>query len=107
MRLFWISRAPVPGRLKHLLWSHRPVLLVDRPHKEFFFESLKPWEHYVPVAGDLSDLSERAKWVFDNYEEAKRIGERAYAFAQEYLTQDAAFKKWDEIVRSNPGAPNS
>ena len=29
------------GRVKHLLWSHRPLLLVDRPHKEFFFEFLK------------------------------------------------------------------
>ena len=29
------------GRLKHLLWSHRPILLVDRPHKEYFFEFLK------------------------------------------------------------------
>jgi hypothetical protein len=99
-----IEGAGYSGRLKHLLWSHRPLLLVDRPHWEFFFEFLKPWEHYVPVARDLSDLVEKAKWVFDNYEEAKRIGERAYAFAQEYLTQEAAFKKWDEIVRSHAGA---
>ena len=34
------------GRLKHLLWSHRPLLLVDRPHKEYFFEYLREWALY-------------------------------------------------------------
>jgi hypothetical protein len=37
------------ARFKHLLWSHRPVLFVDRPYTEYFFKYLKEWEHYIPV----------------------------------------------------------
>ena len=86
------------GRLKHLLWSHRPVLIVDRPHKEFFFEFLKEWEHYVPVKNDLSDLIEKTKWCLDNYDKAVEIAENAYQFSKIYLTRNACYAKWNNII---------
>jgi glycosyltransferase involved in cell wall biosynthesis len=86
------------ARLKFLLWSHRPVLIVDRPHKEWFFEKLKEWVHYVPVQRDLSDLVEKTKWCLDNYEEAKKIAENAYEFAKLHLTREACYKQWDTIL---------
>jgi hypothetical protein len=89
------------GRLKHLLWSHRPLLLVDRPHKEFFFEHLKPWEHYIPVERDLGDLIEKTKWCFDNYEKAQQIAENAYKFSKLHLTRNACYDKWYNIIMSS------
>ena len=86
------------GRLKHLLWSHRPVLLVDRPHKEYFYPFLKRWVHYIPVKRDLSDLVEMTRWVFNNYEKAREIANNAYDFSQKYLTRDACYKQWDTII---------
>lgn len=86
------------GRLKHLLWSHRPLLLVDRPHKEYFYEYLKEWEHYIPVKRDLSDLVEKTRWVLDNYEKALVIAENAYEFSQKYLTRKACYKQWNYII---------
>lgn len=86
------------GRLKFLLWSHRPVLLVDRPHKEFFFKHLKEWEHYIPVKRDLSDLLEKTKWCINNYDKALAIAENAYNFSKQYLTRDACYKQWDHII---------
>lgn len=86
------------GRLKHLLWSHRPVIIVDRPHKEYFFEYLKEWEHYIPVKRDLSDLVEKTKWCIDNYEKAKQIAENAYEFSKIHLTNEACYKKWDSVI---------
>ncbi len=86
------------GRLKFLLWSHRPVLIVDRPHKEFFFEYLREWEHYIPVKRDLSDLIEKTKWCIDNYDQALKIAENAYNFSKLYLTRDACYKQWDNII---------
>jgi len=86
------------GRLKFLLWSHRPVLLVDRPHKEYFFEHLKEWDHYIPVKRDLSDLLEKTKWCMDNYNKALLIAENAYNFSKQYLTRDACYKQWDNII---------
>ena len=86
------------GRLKHLLWSHRPVLLVDRPHKEFFFEWLHEWEHYIPVKRDLSDLVEKTKWCVEHYDEALRIAENAFQFSKRYLTRDACYAQWNTIL---------
>lgn len=88
------------GRLKYLLWSHRPLLLVDRPHKEFFFEFLKEWEHYIPVKRDLSDLVEKAKWCKDNYDKALQIAENAYQFSKIHLTRNACYEKWNNIIVS-------
>ena len=89
------------GRLKYLFWSHRPVLLVDRPHKEFFYEHLIPWEHYIPVERDLEDLVEKTKWCLDNYEKAKQIAENAFTFAQEHLTRNGAYKQWNRIIMNH------
>jgi len=86
------------GRLKHLLWSHRPVLIVDRPHKEYFFEFLKEWIHYIPVKRDLSDLVEQTTWCLTNYDKALEIAENAYAFSKTYLTREACYKKWNDII---------
>lgn len=86
------------GRLKHLLWSHRPILLVDRPHKEFFFEYLKEWEHYIPVKRDLSDVIEKTLWCINNYDKALQIAENAYQFSKLYLTRDACYAQWNKII---------
>lgn len=86
------------GRVKHLLWSHRPLLLVDRPHKEYFFEFLKEWEHYIPVKRDLSDLVEKTKWCLDNYDKALKIAENAYQFSKIHLTRDACYDKWNRVI---------
>ncbi|MCG6536777.1 MAG: hypothetical protein L7F78_19240, partial [Syntrophales bacterium LBB04] len=37
------------GRLKILLFSNRPVFIVDRPYKEWFYPYMVPWVHYIPV----------------------------------------------------------
>ena len=93
-----IEGAGYSGRLKYLLWSHRPVLLIDRPYKEYFFEYLVPWEHYIPVKRDLSDLLEKTFWCLENYEKALNIGRNAFNFARKYLTREACFKQWDAVI---------
>jgi hypothetical protein len=93
-----IEGAGYSGRLKYLLWSHRPVLVVDRPHKEYFFKYLKEWEHYIPVKRDLSDLIEKTKWCLDNYDKALQIAENAYQFSTIYLTRAACYEQWNNII---------
>ena len=90
------------GRLKYLLWSQRPVLLVDRPYKEYFFQHLKEWEHYIPVKRNLTDLMEKIKWCFTNTEKANRIAQNALEFSKKHLTREACYAKWNDIVHSLP-----
>lgn len=86
------------GRVKYFLWSHRPLLLVDRPYKEYFYKYLIPWKHYIPVKRDLSDLIEKAEWCNENYEKALDIAENAYEFSKNHLTREACYARWNEII---------
>jgi len=86
------------ARTKHLMWSNRPLLLQDRPHKEFFYEHLIEWEHYIPIKRDLSDLIEKTQWCLNNYSIALEIAENAYQFAKTHLTREACYKQWNKII---------
>ena len=46
-------------RVKYLLAMNRPLFLVDRPYKEYYFDKLIPMEHFVPIKEDFSDLEEK------------------------------------------------
>ena len=79
-------------RVPLLLFSGRPLLYVQRPGLQTFHEApdfvsqWQPWIHYVPVADDLHDLSHRAHWVLSHRDDARRIAEKALAYARCFLT---------------------
>ena len=58
--------------------------------KEHFEGWLKPYEHYVPIEMDFTDLETKLKWAISHDMEAKRIAENAKAFALEHLHDDQA-----------------
>jgi hypothetical protein len=86
------------GRLKILLHSGRPVLLQDRPWREWWWDHLLPMKHYIPVQRDLSDLVERARWVQDHPNEAAQIGRAGQKLAQRLLTRTSAVNEWARIL---------
>lgn len=86
------------GRLKILLHSAKPVLLQERPWREFYFDQLKPFVHYVPVRRDLQDLVWRIDWLNKHPEEAKKIGNNAAQFAKNHLTRPAALRTWRALL---------
>lgn len=59
------------------------VLRVDSDWKQWFCERLLPWEHYVPIAKDLSNAHEMLQWCLDNSDECEAIANRGLAFAHE------------------------
>ena len=86
------------GRLKLLLHSGRPVLVQDRPWHEWYWDSLVPMEHYIPVRRDLSDLVDQARWVQRNPEEAEQIGRAGQKLAQRLLTRASAVDEWGRTL---------
>jgi hypothetical protein len=57
------------------------VLKIESQWRQWYYPSLRPWEHYVPIANDLSDLEERVAWCFDNEQRAGEIAENGMKFA--------------------------
>jgi len=54
-----------------------PLLKVASRHgyRQWYYDRLKPWVHYVPVAADLSDLMARVEWLRANDQQARDIGQ--------------------------------
>jgi Glycosyl transferase family 90 len=48
----------------------------------WFYDELVPWQNYVPVAPDLSDLVDKIRWLARNDGVAQRIGECGNELAQ-------------------------
>lgn len=90
------------GRLKFLLWSQRPVLLVDRPYKEYFFKYLVAWTHYIPVKRDLSDLYFMTEWCLKNPSRVEEIARNALEFSKKYLTREACYAEWNNVIQTLP-----
>jgi hypothetical protein len=76
------------------LLSGACILLVESRygHRQWYYDRLHAWQHYVPVRADLRDLDRVATWVLENDEDARAIGEASRAFA-EALTFEAAVEE--------------
>jgi len=61
-------------------------------YRQWYYDDIKPWRHYVPVSPDLSDLHERIAWCRAHLAECREIAARgrAFAMARDYETELAA-----------------
>ena len=60
------------------------VLKVDSQHgyRQWYYDRIRPWEHFVPVKADMTDLVEKIDWVRTNDAQAREIAEKGQAFAR-------------------------
>ena len=94
-------------RLPYLLAGGSVVFKQDSDYFEHFYKDLKPWQHFIPVKKDLSDLLERIKWAKDNDAEVRKIAENARNFVIENLLPDhvlcyygSFLQKWSELIKN-------
>jgi hypothetical protein len=64
------------------------ILKVDSAYTLWFAHLIKPYEHYIPVKSDLSDLYEKIEWCKRHDKDCKRISENAYVFYKTTLSKD-------------------
>lgn len=76
------------------------VLKVDLPYKLWFFDLLKPYEHFIPVKSDLSDLYEKIEWCKAHDLECQRIAMNAYEFYKNKLSKDGILTYLQELIVS-------
>jgi hypothetical protein len=94
-----IGGAGYSGRLKFLLFSGRPLFLVDRMYVEFFHDDLQPFVHFIPVKSDLSDLLERHQWAMDNKRASEDIAQNARAYALQNISVDRAIERLHAVFQ--------
>ena len=92
------------SRFGLLMCYNSVILKVEPKYVDYFFDSLQPWVHYVPVQYDLSDLITQAAWVLDPRHAAavQKIIAHANQWCQEYLIEDVVARDlltvWDAYV---------
>jgi hypothetical protein len=69
------------------------VLKVASPsgYRQWYYEELEPWTHFVPLKSDLSDLRERIAWCRANSDQCRRIAANGQSFilARDFETEVA------------------
>jgi len=73
------------------LLSNSLLLKQETPNIQWYYGALKPYEHYVPVKKDLSDLLEKLAWAKAHDREAKQIAANATAFVKQNLNTEDSF----------------
>eukprot|EP00581_Thalassiosira_minuscula_P014683 CAMPEP_0183717658 /NCGR_PEP_ID=MMETSP0737-20130205/11210_1 /TAXON_ID=385413 /ORGANISM="Thalassiosira miniscula, Strain CCMP1093" /LENGTH=608 /DNA_ID=CAMNT_0025947135 /DNA_START=175 /DNA_END=2001 /DNA_ORIENTATION=+ len=81
-----IEKLALPGLLFHHL----------TPTKDWFHDLLVPWQHYVPVQTDLSDLRSKFEWAESHPLQARHIAEQGTQFARWMGSVDGFRRLYDE-----------
>ena len=68
----------MPGVLFH----HETIM------KDWFFDEIKPWVHYIPVEWDLTDLKQKYEWAEAHPEECQAISKRATDFFLDFRSRE-------------------
>jgi hypothetical protein len=93
-----LEGAGYSGRLKLLLFCGRPLFVQTRRWREFFFDALVPFEHYIPVKEDLSDLSSQIDWAEANPDSAAAIARQGQEFAIMHLCRRHAIERLSQCL---------
>ncbi len=51
-------------------------------YRQWYYDRIKPWEHFVPVQADMTDLAEKVDWVRSHDREAEEIARRGQSLAR-------------------------
>ncbi len=69
-------------------------------YRQWYYDRLRPYEHYVPVKSDLSDLFEQVEWVRTHEAEAREIARAGQELARG-ITLESATREAVELVRAH------
>ncbi|KAJ7157283.1 glycosyl transferase family 90-domain-containing protein [Mycena filopes] len=113
--LFDVDGNSFSGRYLGLLRSGS-LVFKSTVFAEYFNDWLRPFEHYIPILPDLSDLVEKLEWAVAHDAEAHAIQQAGQAFTERVLTDgqndcyfSAVLLEWarlqamaDEVPQSKP-----
>lgn len=89
-------------RHKHLFLCRSLVFHVGDEWTEFYYESMKPWIHFIPVPKDSSqtDLEELIQFAIDNDDLSEKIATRGRDFIWHKLKMKDVLCFWKKLLKS-------
>jgi EGF-domain serine glucosyl/xylosyltransferase len=88
-------------RLKHLFLCKSLVFHVGDEWKEFFYDSLKPWVHYIPVAADAKseDIAQLINFFTEHDELAEKIANQGFQQIWDHLKMKNIHCYWKKLLK--------
>lgn len=88
-------------RFKHLFLCRSLVFHVGSSWQEFFYPSLKPWVHYVPVrvGATQKELEQLIRFFAEHDDLAKQIADRGYEHVWNHLRMKDVECYWRQLLR--------
>lgn len=104
----------VADRLPSQLVTNSVILKQQSSNVEYWYDEIKPWQHYVPVANDLSDLASVVERIRHNDTLLQSISDAATAYVLRNLNPDSCrcywvqlFKEYSKFVDNVETLPNA
>lgn len=85
-------------RLSSMLSLNCCMLIVESKWKLWYSDILQPYEHYIPIKENLSDLFEQLEWCKNNDESCEFIAQNAFEFAKTYLGKEGLFDYGEKVL---------
>lgn len=95
--IIYIEGNSAAYRLAWMLNTNSVVLMVESKYKLWFEHLLNPYEHYIPVKNDFSDLAKVIEWCKLNDNKCKEISKNANSFCKKYLNENYIYDYMQNI----------
>lgn len=88
-------------RLKHLFLCKSLVFHVGDEWLEFFYPSLKPWVHYIPInpKADQDEIMKYIKFFKEHDTLAEEIAERGFRHIWDNLSDKDVTCYWEKLLK--------
>lgn len=96
--LFNFAGVAASFRLKHLLLCASTVFHVGNRWKEFFYSTLKPWVHYVPVSEQMTETEPLIKFAQKHDDLMLKIAHRGRKFVEDHLRIEDVLCYWKLLL---------
>lgn len=94
------------GGLRWKMCSGLLVFKVQSWASDWWYDTLTPWAHYIPVRSDMSDLYAQYKWTQEHLEEAEAIAEAGRLKCLETYLPETAKAQYRSVVQNLQEAPH-
>jgi hypothetical protein len=88
-------------RIVKEMYYNSILIIPESPFNDVIRDVLKPWKHYIPVKGDLSNLENTIKWCNDNLDKMNIILDNMKKIRDRIITSDNMFKLTFNKISTN------
>jgi hypothetical protein len=86
------------SRMAWILYSNSMLMKHSSDKVQWYYEKLIPYQHYVPIAEDFSDLSSQFDWAQKHPKQAQEIALNGRKLAQEVFVEQNVLQAFAEAL---------